>query len=434
LEHAQSRRGADGRPLRIVHHDVTPSNIMVRRDGHVKLVDFGVARSVLMSRMSAGALRGKLPYLSPEHARQQRVDRRTDLFSLGLVAMELLSGQRALDVAEPEALEEAYSRLPARIQALTGQGLCGPETQHLIGQMVEIQADARPASAGEVADRAEALLVAHGEGSPARTLTTELTPAFVILEARARSFDQTLSQIVGVSEAANGLDATGTLSLPGIEVVQVAQASARDETASGPDPSRQKIRGRKRLFTAAMALLVAAVAGGFWLGARRGGVPAVARTPTRSVIVLPAPADAGATGDIAVTASADTAAPATATDAGSGDRGAAHFAGQPTPTEADPVRPESSRQGSAQVHKRIAEVPTGMVEFRVLPADCKVAVDGRPQRPVDTNRYRLRLTPGDHQVRIEDRETGKWKVIEVNGLLEGEARKLTGTSLGEGLP
>jgi serine/threonine protein kinase len=95
LHHAHTRIGIDGRPLDIVHRDVSPSNLMVGYDGSVKLVDFGVAKTAdRVQETQSGAVKGKISYLSPEQARGQNVDARSDLFSLGIVLWELLAVDR----------------------------------------------------------------------------------------------------------------------------------------------------------------------------------------------------------------------------------------------------------------------------------------------------------------------------------------------------
>jgi serine/threonine protein kinase len=97
LEYAHSLHSPDGAPLSIVHRDVTPANIMIGFDGTVKLLDFGVARSLDHSRRThtqAGVVKGKVAYLSPEQVRGRPIDRRTDLFSLGIVLYELLTWKR----------------------------------------------------------------------------------------------------------------------------------------------------------------------------------------------------------------------------------------------------------------------------------------------------------------------------------------------------
>jgi serine/threonine protein kinase len=94
LHHAHERVEA-GRPLGIVHRDVTPQNAMVTFDGTVKLLDFGIAKAAdRTSETRAGTLKGKLPYMSPEQCRGEELDRRSDVFSLGIMLYEMTLGRR----------------------------------------------------------------------------------------------------------------------------------------------------------------------------------------------------------------------------------------------------------------------------------------------------------------------------------------------------
>ncbi len=95
LQHAHERIGFDGRPLGIVHRDVSPSNLMVSYEGHVKVVDFGVAKAEHRDvETRSGAVKGKIGYMSPEQCRGAPLDRRSDLFSLGIVMWEMLTSER----------------------------------------------------------------------------------------------------------------------------------------------------------------------------------------------------------------------------------------------------------------------------------------------------------------------------------------------------
>jgi serine/threonine protein kinase len=95
LDHAHRRCGPDGKPLRLVHRDVSLSNIMVGHDGSVKVVDFGIASTTIASvRTLPGVVRGKASYMSPEQCLGDKVDHRSDVFALGVVLYELTTGAR----------------------------------------------------------------------------------------------------------------------------------------------------------------------------------------------------------------------------------------------------------------------------------------------------------------------------------------------------
>ncbi len=98
LDYAHHATAADGTPRALVHRDVTPRNVLLSRAGEIKLVDFGVATST--TEVEIGKVRGTPAYMSPEQAHGRPVDARTDLFSLGLVMWEALSGRRAYDAKD----------------------------------------------------------------------------------------------------------------------------------------------------------------------------------------------------------------------------------------------------------------------------------------------------------------------------------------------
>jgi serine/threonine protein kinase len=95
LHHAHERLGHDGRAIGLVHRDVSPSNVLVTYDGVVKVVDFGIARAEARSKATrAGVVKGKQGYMSPEQCRGDAVDRRSDVFGLGILLWELTVGRR----------------------------------------------------------------------------------------------------------------------------------------------------------------------------------------------------------------------------------------------------------------------------------------------------------------------------------------------------
>ena len=95
LDYAHRKRDRRGRPLDLVHRDVSPHNLFITREGQVRVLDFGIAKSAFQKqRTESGVIKGKLGYMAPEQARGRDVDHRADVFSLGVVLWEMLAGQR----------------------------------------------------------------------------------------------------------------------------------------------------------------------------------------------------------------------------------------------------------------------------------------------------------------------------------------------------
>jgi serine/threonine protein kinase len=109
LEYAHNKRNPiTNQPLKLVHHDISPSNLMVSIEGHVKLIDFGLAKLRVQKKKTGEiVISGKLPYLTPEQISGGQIDRRMDIYSLGVVFYEMLTGTRLVDSKETkEAIQQ----------------------------------------------------------------------------------------------------------------------------------------------------------------------------------------------------------------------------------------------------------------------------------------------------------------------------------------
>lgn len=157
LHCAHTATGPDRQPMCIVHRDVSPSNVMLTRDGYVKVVDFGVAKAEGLGRFTkTGAVKGKLLYASPEQVNGGPLGAASDLFSLGVVLYELLTGVQLF--AGPTQVAIVYNIMEREITAprhlVVG---IPPALDALVMALLEREPERRPGSAAAVRDRLEAL-------------------------------------------------------------------------------------------------------------------------------------------------------------------------------------------------------------------------------------------------------------------------------------
>jgi serine/threonine protein kinase len=197
LHHAHERCGHDGRPLGIVHRDVSPSNVLVTYDGVVKLVDFGIARAEARSKATqAGVVKGKRGYMSPEQCRGDAVDRRSDVFALGILLWELTVGQRLFAADSDYAVMSkiVFGMVPDPRQIIPAYP---PALAEIAMQALQRDADGRPASAQVLAVLLERFVQTEGLRTSSHLLADFIASHFAV-----EPYPTSAPSVVGVDEDA----------------------------------------------------------------------------------------------------------------------------------------------------------------------------------------------------------------------------------------
>ncbi len=151
LHYAHSLADEQGKPLGVVHRDVSPQNILVTYDGVVKIIDFGIAKATMAhenEQTQAGMVKGKYAYMSPEQARSARLDGRSDVFSVGILLWELITWRRLFKRGTDLATMVAVAEEPAPSMLLLTPD-CPQELDDVVQKSLSKEADQRYGSARE---------------------------------------------------------------------------------------------------------------------------------------------------------------------------------------------------------------------------------------------------------------------------------------------
>ncbi len=227
LHHAHELTDYDGTPLGVVHRDVTPHNVFVTYDGVVKVVDFGIAKALnSSSETRTGVLKGKVAYMAPEQARGERVDRRADIFSVGVMLWEAATGKRMWkgvpDITILQRLLSGEIPTPRSVKPEVPEAL-----EAIILKALAHQREDRYETAADLQVALEKWVAASGETAHSREIG----------KAIAASFEADRAKIKGIIDEQLRSNKTG------LDVTSAALPVIDQHTSSGPNSSRGGDRG-----------------------------------------------------------------------------------------------------------------------------------------------------------------------------------------------
>ncbi|GEM_PF-1505064 len=295
LHVAHELRGDQAEPLEVIHRDVSPQNVLLSTGGDVKLIDFGVAKSRGRQWQTAqGSLKGKLGYMSPEQARAEAIDRRSDVYALGVVLWEILVGHRLFAGAPEFLLERVQHPHIASPRSLV-PGLSPALEEAVLRALAPAREDRFASAAAFEA----ALAAASPESAGARSAMPRVLGRLVCaalareveddVEEQRRSSRATRRELVAPRLA--DLDVEGALSQHTRVLPPQPAAPANAPSARPRSPAAAPAVRPWMLVLAALLAVPAAGAGAWWTLSRLSPPPAPAASASAlPPASLPAPA------------------------------------------------------------------------------------------------------------------------------------------------
>jgi len=267
LDYAHRSKDFDGRELGLVHRDVSPQNVLISYEGEIKLCDFGIVKAVTKaSKTQMGALKGKLQYMSPEQAWGRPVDARSDIFSLGSILFEMLTGRRLFagdsEMSVLEAVREGRIQAPRDLDARLPL-----EVNTLVLRALAKEPGERFQTAGEMQREIEKVLFALKPTPAQSDLATYVRRLFDLDTAQAAAPPPKAPAAAAAGESTAPAAPAPAAAPPRAAVVPTVEPAAGYEPEEGaPGPNRLPLYGG----IAAAAVLAVAL---FFLLGRDGGAP-----------------------------------------------------------------------------------------------------------------------------------------------------------------
>ena len=366
LHHAHEQVDASGRPLDIVHRDVSPDNVVVTYDGGVKLIDFGIARarSRMANKTEHGIAKGKPGYMAPEQILCRTVDRRADVYAAAVLLYEMTVGRLPHDgESDHERFAAAVDREAIRPRQLAPSYPAELEAIALRG--LERDPDRRFASALEMQRALEGFararrldLSSFGLAQLMERLCSDKLEAWRTAQREGR----TLADHVAAMRTATGQRVPAEAP----PAVQPAPGSVDDAVAS----PRRAVTGRRRALVGAGALVLAAAGLVWWMQGRTGTAPASASPEVKAA--LP-------------TAAAPAPDEVSQPEVPQADPAPARAADPAPPAHREKARPTSARPSKAKAKAKAK--PTAPAARRPAAADSDQLEPPRSDRPADPDAF-----------------------------------------------
>jgi len=270
LQYAHDLTDRDGNPLGLVHRDISPDNILVHRNGTAKVVDFGIAKAANSSGATrTGTLKGKVAYMPPEQLRGEALDRRTDVFALGVVLYELIGGRRPWEADNEVALIGQIMTMDATpLNELRPDA--PEELVAIVHKAISKDRETRYQSCNELLADLEALLVTMGQ-SITQSRVADFVRAYSPPKAEGASTEGTNAELSSIEEQTFGTGMAPALAMPGTN----GGAATADATLMKSDPGtmmmnkpNEEPKSRALLFGLISFAVVALIGGGVWFSTR----------------------------------------------------------------------------------------------------------------------------------------------------------------------
>jgi serine/threonine-protein kinase len=387
LRYAHEFTDVDGTPMPIVHRDVSPQNLFITTEGVCKLLDFGVSKVLTEgSRTRTGMLKGKLPYMAPEQIRGEPIDARADVFSMGVVLWEALTGDRLFQRESDYQIWKAITEEDIAPVTSLVAGL-PPQIDHVVARALERDVARRypsirafAAELREVADRAGGTFDTSTLSQIVKSLGAGK------LAERTEKVSRAIGRTTKLSDPPP-LPAAITQPLPTVEPSVTHSIALRDASVK----LRRKPRGRWLVLGVGALAIAVGVTAAVWSAREDEPVQASAgaeETAPQPAAIVPADTHVMLAGAADETAAVETAVDEEAIDV------------------ADPSTPAKRRVVRRPKRKAVAEAAKAPVDAGVAEPGF-YSVDSKPYATIfiddksygETPIFKLQLPPGKHRVR-----------------------------------